>query len=312
MAERRLVAERTPRWLWPLVGGVAVLACGMLLGGVVVSVLAARRFASLPSVPPLSSSVTVVRPTANVLAKVRDLKRLESVSFHMERVIDLTEKQSQLFGLVETEDAILLVAAADVRAGVDLAKLGPADVTVDIERRTARVALPPAEILGVRARRRENLRSHEEDRRSRAAARKPRNTRAAGGRTNARRSRARSRHSRTRRGQCDAQRRRARALARLRTRQRDRSAVDSRFAHAAAVSTAAVSAAAVSAAAAAARFKRRPHPLLPRARRRRRPLPRTVSVMDGLRFTTSGSERLDQHPALRAALSVDADRPVLG
>jgi hypothetical protein len=91
----------------------------------------------------------------------------------MERVIDLTEKQSQLFGLVETEDAILLVAAADVRAGVDLAKLGPADVVVDIEKRTARITLPPAEILstaldaektyvhtrktGVLARRRENL-----------------------------------------------------------------------------------------------------------------------------------------------------------
>ena len=43
----------------------------------------------LPSLPPLSSSVTVVRPTAGVLSKIQDMKRLESVTFHMERVIDL-------------------------------------------------------------------------------------------------------------------------------------------------------------------------------------------------------------------------------
>ena len=59
-----------------------------------------------------------------------------------------TEKQSKLFGLVQTEDELLLVAAADVRAGVDLAKLGPDDVKVDLEAKTATVRLPPAEILG--------------------------------------------------------------------------------------------------------------------------------------------------------------------
>jgi hypothetical protein len=161
------MAER--RFIWPYVGGAALLGVGVFVG-----VLATRSLTpKLPSIPPLSSSVTVVRPTSSVLAKIQDMKRLESVAFHMERVIDLTEKQSQLFGLVETEDAILLVAAADVRAGVDLAKLGPADVRVDTERRTAKVTLPPAEILsaaldnertyvhtrktGVLARRRENL-----------------------------------------------------------------------------------------------------------------------------------------------------------
>jgi hypothetical protein len=164
------MAER--RSFLPFAVGAALLGGGVLVG-VLVAGLAGSLTPKLPSVPPLSSSVTVVRPTANVLSKIQELRRLESVAFHMERVIDLTEKQSQLFGLVETEDAILLVAAADVRAGVDLAKLGPADVVVDIEKRTARITLPPAEILstaldaektyvhtrktGVLARRRENL-----------------------------------------------------------------------------------------------------------------------------------------------------------
>jgi hypothetical protein len=88
-----------------------------------------------------------VKPLPNVLVAVRDLARLESVSFHMERVIDLTEKQSRLFGLIQGEDAILLVAVADVTAGVDLSKLADGDVEVDPQRHEARVVLPPAEIL---------------------------------------------------------------------------------------------------------------------------------------------------------------------
>jgi hypothetical protein len=105
--------------------------------------------ALVPAPPAVSSAVTIVRPTPNVLTRIRDLKRLESVSFHMERVIDLSEKQSRLFGLVETEDALLLVAAADVRAGIDLGRLEPGDIEVDAAKGRARITLPPAEIFGV-------------------------------------------------------------------------------------------------------------------------------------------------------------------
>jgi hypothetical protein len=162
-----MMTERRPPWLW--VAGAGLVGGGVLLGALGSWSLTPK----LPSLPPLSSSVTVVRPTSSVLSKIQDMKRLESVTFHMERVIDLSEKQSQLFGLVQTEDAILLVAAAEVRAGIDLGKLGASDVVVDVEKRTAKVTLPPAEILGsaldgertyvhtrktgVLARRRENL-----------------------------------------------------------------------------------------------------------------------------------------------------------
>ena len=161
------MAERRSPWLW--VAGAGLVAAGILLGTLGSWSVAPK----LPGLPPVSSSVTVIRPTSSVLAKIQDMKRLESVSFHMERVIDLSEKQSQLFGLIQTEDAILLVAAADVRAGIDLAKLEPRDVVVDVEKRTAKVTLPPGEVLGsaldgertyvhtrktgVLARRRENL-----------------------------------------------------------------------------------------------------------------------------------------------------------
>jgi thiamine phosphate synthase YjbQ (UPF0047 family) len=102
---------------------------------------------TLPVIPPLSSSITVVRATPNVLIAVQDLARLESASFHMERVIDLTDQQSQLFGLIQTEDAILLVAVANVSAGVDLQKLKANDVSADPQKRTAKLTLPAPEVF---------------------------------------------------------------------------------------------------------------------------------------------------------------------
>lgn len=89
-----------------------------------------------------------------VLTAVRDLARLESVSFHMERVIDLEERQARMFGLVPTKDQILLVAAGDVLAGIDLAKLHDGDIVVqDVTgpppTHSVQLHLPPPEILSV-------------------------------------------------------------------------------------------------------------------------------------------------------------------
>jgi len=122
---------------------------GMLGAGLLVGVLAAKSCAppSLPVIPPLSSSVTIVRPTPNVLVAVKDMARLESASFHMERVIDLSDKQSHLFGLVQSEDAILLVAVADVSAGVDLQQLKADDIVADPAEKRVTITLPPPELF---------------------------------------------------------------------------------------------------------------------------------------------------------------------
>ena len=104
----------------------------------------------VPTLPPASSSVTVVRATPSVIIALRDLARLESAEAHMERVIDLRDKQSRLFGLVQAEDAVLLVASGTVVAGVDLSKLKQGDVVIDEASMRAKIRLPAPEILSAR------------------------------------------------------------------------------------------------------------------------------------------------------------------
>lgn len=94
-----------------------------------------------------NSTRTEERSTASVVSAVRNLARLESAEFHMERVIDLRDKQSHLFGLVRAEDAVLLVAAANVVAGVDLSRMGDDAVVVNEETHTAIITLPAPQIL---------------------------------------------------------------------------------------------------------------------------------------------------------------------
>ncbi|HKO94109.1 MAG TPA: DUF4230 domain-containing protein, partial [Polyangiaceae bacterium] len=89
-------------------------------------------------------------PLPDVLAQVRELSRLEGVSYHMERVVELKDEQRIMFGLVPADDALLLVASGDVVAGVDLARLGPTDVQVAADRRSVTIHLPPVEVFSAR------------------------------------------------------------------------------------------------------------------------------------------------------------------
>jgi len=100
--------------------------------------------------PPPPRETVTVRGGTQVVAAVRELARIEAVTFHMERVVELTSTQRQVFGLVEAEDTILLVAAADIVGGVDLAELRDGDITVDLERGVAEILLPPPRVLGTR------------------------------------------------------------------------------------------------------------------------------------------------------------------
>lgn len=125
---------------------------GFSWGGLVAMALASgiathtyHRFREPPKREPTTQ--TVVRDSPNVVTSIRDLAALESTSYHIERVIDLRDKQTRLFGLVESEDTLLLVAAGDVVAGVDLTSMRDTDIQVDTKARGVRVLLPPVTIL---------------------------------------------------------------------------------------------------------------------------------------------------------------------
>jgi len=141
---------------------VGALVLAALLGALV-----SRCFGNEPTTPP--ATVQVVRPTTDVITAVRGLSRLESTNFHVERVVDLRDRQNVLFGFTTADDAILLVAAGDVVAGVDLAKLRPEDVVVDAEHRRVRITLPAPEIFSARL---DNDRTFVYERRTDALARR--------------------------------------------------------------------------------------------------------------------------------------------
>jgi len=122
--------------------------CGALLAialGSSLTTLVYHRVQGPPKVEPQTQ--TVVRDTPNVVTSIRDLAALESTSYHIERVVDLRDRQTRMFGLVEAEDALLLVAVGDVVAGVDLTSMRDGDIQVDTVRRSARVLLPPVSVL---------------------------------------------------------------------------------------------------------------------------------------------------------------------
>lgn len=132
--------EFTRSRIWTLVGAtILAISVGAVVG---------RLTAAPPPKPP--ASVTVIRPTPSVVTALRDLSRLESAECHVERVIDLKDKQTRLFGLVHAEDAILLIASGNAVAGIDLSKLKDGDVTVDPEKKKAVIHLPKPEILSAR------------------------------------------------------------------------------------------------------------------------------------------------------------------
>jgi hypothetical protein len=93
---------------------------------------------------------TQVNAGPSVIVALRDLATLETASAHIERVIDLRDRQTRLFGLVESEDALLLVAAADVIVGFDLGELRDADVKIDAATQSVDILLPPVRVLSAR------------------------------------------------------------------------------------------------------------------------------------------------------------------
>lgn len=90
------------------------------------------------------SSLEIHTDRAAVVKEMRELNRLETATFTIEKIIDGGTKgnrlQNFLFG-----DRILLIAHGTVIAGFDFANLSEQDITVN--EKEVKIKLPPAQIL---------------------------------------------------------------------------------------------------------------------------------------------------------------------
>jgi hypothetical protein len=117
------------------------LGAALLLGaGIAVGLLVGRPVQQ-------GRAAVELRASPGVVLAIRDIAKLESTSFHIEKVVEASDAQSRLWGFVEAKDALLLVAVGDVVAGVDLTKLRDEDVEIGDGGRSVRVRLPPPEIV---------------------------------------------------------------------------------------------------------------------------------------------------------------------
>jgi hypothetical protein len=121
--------------VWGVLGGLLFAAC------VAVAFLVGRADLLFRD-----GSRVDVRATPGVVTAMRDMAKLDATSFHIEKVVEARDDQSRLWGLLQTKDAILLVAVGDVVAGVDLSRLRDEDVRVDPGKRSLRVRLPAPEV----------------------------------------------------------------------------------------------------------------------------------------------------------------------
>lgn len=99
---------------------------------------------------PKASEVMVAHPTPVLVKELREVARLETLTVHVEKVVDMKDRQRRMYGLVAAEDALLFVASGEVVLGVDLQKLGDDDARFDEATKTAYLHLPRPEIFSTR------------------------------------------------------------------------------------------------------------------------------------------------------------------
>jgi hypothetical protein len=104
-------------------------------------------FAGRTQGPSSSGSTPIdVQATPGVVTAIRDVAQLEATSYHVEKVVEASEAQSRLWGLVQASDVLLLVAVGDVVAGVDLGKVRDEDVRLDARAGALHIHLPAPEV----------------------------------------------------------------------------------------------------------------------------------------------------------------------
>jgi uncharacterized protein DUF4230 len=130
--------------LYLVLGGVAIVLLVLLFGRQLVN-------SFVPNVPQqvrqlVATPTTTLRDRGGTILQIRNLNRLETQSFSVERVVEAKVERGNPLDLL-LSDRLLLIASGDVIAGVDLAKLKDSDVTITPDGKTITLRLPPSEIF---------------------------------------------------------------------------------------------------------------------------------------------------------------------
>jgi hypothetical protein len=128
----------------------ATLFAGVLLGFLAIASLGHLAHAGFWSnfanfVTGRSATIDTSSPT--VIERIRQLSRLESVVYSLDKIVE-GQRQSSYIPDVLVGDKLILVAHGEVIAGVDLQQLKPADVSVNGD--SVHVKLPAAQVFTTR------------------------------------------------------------------------------------------------------------------------------------------------------------------
>ncbi len=112
---------------------------------VVAAILAGLALLFLVVLPLLKNKPPAkIAATPNLVVQVQGLSQLVTVKYVIEKIVKL-ESEPALYGLLPG-DRIIIVAHANVKAGVDLSQITADDLKVDDSRKTLSLTLPPAKI----------------------------------------------------------------------------------------------------------------------------------------------------------------------
>ncbi len=91
--------------------------------------------------------IMVIDRQPAVITQIRELGRLETASYTVEKVLEGgVDQGNELLNLL-LGDRLLFIAHGEVIAGVDLTELAEEDVTVSDDRQSVTLRLPPARVL---------------------------------------------------------------------------------------------------------------------------------------------------------------------
>jgi Protein of unknown function (DUF4230) len=130
--------------LYLLVGGAIVFVVFLLLGRQLFGSVTGGVSTQIRQI--IATPTPTIRDRGGTILQIRNLNRLETQSFSVERVI---EAKSERGNLLDTflSDKLLLIASGNVVAGVDLSKLRDSDVTLSPDGKSITLRLPPSEIF---------------------------------------------------------------------------------------------------------------------------------------------------------------------